>query len=730
MIDEPELRELFAAESAESLERMEAGLLALERTPEERSLVESVFRQAHSLKGSAASLGLSAVESVAHHFEDALDAARHGRVALTPERADQLYRALDALRGLVEEQVTGRSSGVDLKQTLEALSKPPSPPIIPPTAVPSEAPAVEEAAPTLPPPPAPASHQATPTELPVITEALVAESVPEAAPSTVRVETVRLDRALADMGDLVVTSARVGLRRSEAAELLELHEAWARDWRLRGAVSGVEGERLTQFGTRLEGLIRALTDDQTRLEQITEHLREEIQEMRLVPLSGLFGRFPRVVRDLARQEGKEIRLVLEGGETTADRRLLERLNSPLTHLVRNAVDHGVEPPGERSRRGKPAEAAMRLSAVRRGPLLEVSLEDDGGGLDLEAIARRALESRLRTAEQLAQASEADLSALIFVPGFSTRTVVSDLSGRGTGLDAVRSDVEGMGGTIGVESSPGGGTAFRLRIPLTLATSQVMVCSCSDRLFAIPLAFVERTLVFEPGTTFPVEGRPCLEVEGTLVPVSGLDALLGGAGTGGAICLILSDQAERHGFIIEDLLGVMEIVVKPFHESRLVGGASILPDGRVCLVLQSTELLRQAHGSTPLPAPPASEAPRPAARVLLAEDSPTVAARARRLLEAAGYQVVQVGDGAQAWKLACEQPFDAVVSDIEMPFMDGLELTRRLRGLASYSDVPILLITSLSGEDSRLAGLEAGASAYLGKSTIDEGTFLPILERLL
>ncbi len=742
MIEEPELRDLFAAEAAEILERMESGLLALERTPNERSLVESVFRQAHSLKGSAASLGLRAVESVAHHFEDALDGARHGRVPLTPERADQLYRALDALRGLVEEAVSGRSSGVDLKQTLEALDKAPAPSPTrsapPPPQTPTPPAAAAPPAPEVP-TPEPSPKQPLPAPAPPAPPeprpAEPSEAAAEAVPTTVRVETVRLDRALADMGDLVVTSARVGLRRSEARQLLELHEAWARDWRLRGAVSSAEGERLAQFGTRLEGLIRALTDDQTRLEQITEHLREEIQEMRLVPLSGLFGRFPRVVRDLARQEGKEIRLLVEGGETTADRRLLERLNSPLTHLVRNAVDHGVESPADRLAQGKPAEATMRLSAVRRGPLLEVSLSDDGGGLDLATIAQRALESRLRTAEQIAQASEADLSALIFVPGFSTRTVVSDLSGRGTGLDAVRSEVEGMGGTIAVESLRGAGTAFYLRIPQTLATSQVMVCSCADRLFAVPLAFVERTLVFDPEATFPVEGRPCLEVEGTLVPVSGLDAVLGGAGTGGSICLILSDQAERHGFIIEDLLGVMEIVVKPFQESRLVGGASILPDGRVCLVLQSTELLRKARGSAPGPfvAPPsaasaASSAPR--ARVLLAEDSPTVALQARRLLEAAGYQVVQVGDGAQAWKLACEQPFDAVVSDIEMPFMDGLELTRRLRGLASYGDVPILLITSLSGEESRLAGLEAGASAYLGKASIDEGTFLPILERLL
>lgn len=727
MIEEPDLRDLFAAEAAESLERMERGLLALERTPNERPLVESVFRQAHSLKGSAASLGLSAVESVAHRFEDALDGARHGRQPLTPERADQLYRALDALRALTEEAVSGRPSGVDLKATLAALAAPPAKITEPSVnAAPLPAPtgkAEQRTAETMPPSPARGKEEARAAE---------PDSLVEASAS-VRVDTVRLDRALADLGDLVVTSARIGLRRVEAQQVLDLHEAWARDWRLKGASGGgSEGERLAQIGTRLEHLIRVLGDDQARLETITEHLREEIQEMRLVPLSGLFNRFPRVVRDLARQEGKSIELLLEGAETTADRRLLERLNAPLTHLVRNAVDHGVETPRAREVQGKAGLATLRLSALRRGPVLEVSLADDGAGLNLAAIRKRALALGLRNEEQLAQASEVDLSAMIFLPGFSTRTIVSDLSGRGTGLDVVRSEVEGMGGTIAVESALGRGTVFRLRIPQTLATSQVMVCSCGERLFAIPLAFVERSLVFENSAIFTVEGRPCLEVEGALVPISSLDIVLGGPTAGGSICLILSDQAERHGFVIEGLLGVMEIVVKPFWESRLVGGASILPDGRVCLVLQSTELLRVARSSAPAltstAAIPAGKVAR--AEVLLVEDSPTQAALARRALEAAGYHVTWAQDGAQGWRLACEHAFAAVLSDVEMPNLDGLELTRRLRGLSNYGSVPIFLVTSRTDDATRLEGLEAGASAFLGKSSYDEGSFLRILERLL
>lgn len=712
MIEEPELRELFAAEAAQALERIERGLLALERSPHERPLIESVFRQAHSLKGSAASLGLSAVESLAHRFEDALDGARQGRSLMTPEGADQLYRALDALRGLVDEAVTGRPCGVDLTSTLAGLSRasagasqPPKDDAKPPGAF--ELPG--------------SSHEER--------SSLEAEPLWETNSSSVRVETVRLDSALADTGDLVVTSARLGLRRVEAQGIWELQEAWVRDWRLRGGGSRGDGERLAQIGTRLEHLIRLLADDQARLETITEHLRDEIQAMRLLPLHGLFNRFPRVVRDLARQEGKRVEMVLEGGETTADRRLLESLHAPLMHLIRNAVDHGVESPSMRERQGKPERATLRLSAVRRGPALEISLSDDGSGLDLRAVSRRALELRLRTEEQLSQASEADLRGLVFVPGFSTRSEVSDLSGRGTGLDAVRAAVEALGGTIVLESWRGTGTVFRLRLPQTLATSQVMVCSCGERLFAIPLGFVERSLMFNRADVFHVEGRPCLEVGGALVPVCALDDVLGGSSAGEAICLILSDRTDRHGFVVEDLLGVMEIVVKPFLESRLVGGASILPDGRVCLVLQPTEVLRQARE---VAAPLASRLTEAVGKgdVLLVEDSAVPAAQAQRLLETAGYRVILARNGAEGWDLACRRQFQAVVSDIEMPLLDGLELTRRLRGVASYAAVPILLVTSRAGEETRLNGLEAGASAYLEKSSYEDGSFLRILERLL
>lgn len=702
LIESEELRNLFRTECEEILDRLEKGLLALERSPEDKKLLEEVFRQAHSLKGAAAGLGVNAVEAVAHQFEDVLDSARRGRKPLTSGQADRLYQALDVLSRLVLEAVTGKQSGVDLRAFLEHLRSP-----------------LEE--------PSKGLEETAEAVSPTVTEP-TSVAPTDTNPASIRVESVRLDRALAEMGDLVVTTARLDLRRMQAQELRNLYDHWMREARWKDPATLAQGEVLQKFGRRLERLIQALSDDHSRLKQISDQLQLEIREMRLLPLGGLLQGFARMIRDLGQAEGKKVRLVIEGAETKADRRILDGLRSPLTHLLRNAVDHGLESPDERRRAGKPEEGMIVISALRQGPLLEVVVRDDGAGLDFEAIREGALLNRLRTEEQIAQASESELSALLFVPGFSTRKFVSTTSGRGTGLDAVRADVESLSGTVSIESSPGSGTLFRLRLPLTIATSQVLVCRLGERQFAVPLAYVERSTGYDPAHTFPMSGRSCMEVEGAPVQVNDLAALLDCRPTvQPRVCLVLRDQAERQGFLVEELVGVFEVVVKPFSESPLVSGVSILADGDLCLILQPGELFRLSRQRIGVLSPPTVAAK---GSVLLVEDSASMRALTRQVLSEAGYFVTEAVDGEEGLALCQENSFEAVITDIEMPKLDGLELTRRLRGLAAYRKVPIVLVTSLDAPESRKAGLEAGANAYLSKQSAHEGTLLRILERFL
>jgi two-component system chemotaxis sensor kinase CheA len=737
-IEDEELRGIFQAEGSEGLEKLEQGLLALEASPDNPELIESVFRVAHSLKGSAGMLGVSSIELLAHQFEDILDDARRGRSPLTSAVADQLYQALDSMRALLDEAITGKSSGIDLRALLESLKTPPAVKAPRPAkvveAVPTPPPVVE--APPAPAPPTPPPPPPAPAPAPAPAEAPPARV--EQSPHTIRVDTHRLDRLLEKVGDLVVTTARAGLRQTEVEKLREVLEQWQREWRIRSSSGAADeyarqrdGLRLTQLGEALEKLARNLEDDQARLAGITEQLRDEIQEVRLLPLSGTFNLFPRLVRDLAQQEGKEITLIMEGGETTADRRLLESLKDPLVHLMRNAIDHGVESPERRRAAGKPGQASIFLRASRQATMLQLELSDDGAGLDLAAISRRAVEQHLRTADQLARASAAEISSLIFAPGFSTRTQVSDLSGRGTGLDAVRTSVESLNGTVELESKPGQGTTFRLRVPLTVSTTSVMVCREGGHLYAIPLASVDRTVDVDAAGILPVEGRANLDLDGAPVPLSSLATILGHSDNPtSTACVILREQNRRCGFVTRQLVGVMELVVKPLAESPLVLGASILPEGSICLLLNPGELLRRSrdHGSSITLQK--DSVPHLGKRILLVEDSPTMRNFERKILEAAGYSVQMTRDGQEAWERLQGEAFDAVVSDIEMPHLSGLELTRRLRGLARYSEVPVILVTSLSSDTDRQAGLEAGASAYLSKSSIESGSLIRCLERLL
>lgn len=656
MILEPELRQLFRAEAQENLTRLEQGLLELEQRPEDRSLLDLLFRNAHSLKGSAASLNLIAIESLAHQFEDRLEAARQGRKSLQPGETEGLYLNLDQLKRLVEE--------------------------------------------------ASASPKEVPEEIPV------AEATP--IPPVVRVDIQRLDRLLGEVGDLVVTSARMRLRTKEVEQILSLQENLG------------HGAEVTR---QLERLLQVMHEDQMRLVQATERLREDVGAIRLLPFSTLFQRFPRLVRDLAQQQSKEVELIIEGGETGADRSILENLYTPLVHLLRNAIDHGVETPRERTQKSKPRKAQIRLSAVRQGATLEVVLRDDGSGIDLETIRQQALRMGLFGESDFSGDDPPDLKALLFAPGFSTRRSVTALSGRGVGLNVVRSEVERMRGHISVESVPGQGTTFHLRLPQSLTTSQVLLLRSGGALFGVPLSQVEQTLCLETSTVVTSGGRVWVDLQGRLTPLFSLNEILRtlpNAKTRGEHCLVVQDMGQGLALEVDEILQVGEILIKPIGESPLINGAAILADGTICLVLQVAELIRVSAQRTTH----TSNSTATGARILAADDSPSSRQRLCQVLEVVGYRPTLAKDGLEAWKLLHGGDFAAVVCQLELPGLDGLELTRRIRQNPEFKNLPVILLTSQEDPEHRLAGLEAGANLYLHKRSLDDGILKEMLERIL
>ncbi|MBM3855456.1 MAG: hybrid sensor histidine kinase/response regulator, partial [Verrucomicrobia bacterium] len=524
LIPDAELRDLFQAECEEHLQELDRGLLHLEKSPGDRSVLEDVFRRVHSLKGSARMLGVGAVETVAHRFEDVLGAARSNRTRLTAEIADRLYQGLDAIRQLVHEAVTGAPSGVRVPEVLARLSvtaqgpgtaPPATPPRehrVAPADVPDPAAAPSPAS-SLPPVPATPSarHDSPPAARSdslasdsgqPIAEAktMPAAGPPDTAPSaafsidTVRVKPQQLDTLMTLAGELAVTKIQLARRARDLEELVNYWEEWNREAAGKGArpagspAGGVSPdryalddglaavrtrERLERLGVLLGDLLRRVHDDDNRLESVADRIDGSVRTMRLLPLKRIFHLFPRMMRDLARQYDKEVEFVIEGEDVPADKRLLEELKDPLMHLLRNSLDHGLESPADREHRGKPRQGTVRLRAWQTATNVCIEVRDDGRGLDLEAIKRTALQKKL-CGPEIEQWSPGQIQHLIFAPGFSTAQYITDVSGRGVGLDVVRANVERLKGVISIESAPGRGCAFRLELPISLSTIRVLI----------------------------------------------------------------------------------------------------------------------------------------------------------------------------------------------------------------------------------------------------------------
>ncbi|MDP2810021.1 MAG: Hpt domain-containing protein [Rhodocyclaceae bacterium] len=570
MIEDPELRRLFEAESAEHLARLDDGLLRLEKTPADPPLLEELFRESHSLKGAARMLGLAGIEVAAHGLESIFNAARKGEAPLTPETIARMNTALADLRRRVRE-------------VLADLPPPPAPAAVPPT---------RPAGSTL---GAPTFATTAPATAPT------AASEPFRI-ETVRVETRKLDDLLTLVGELSVIQRRMQHRR---ASMEELPAQWA-------------------------GLER---DDGARLEFIVNQMKDQVLTLRLLPLSTVFALFPRMVRDLAGERGKEAELVFEGGDLTVDKRILEEMKDPLMHLIRNAIDHGIEPPAERERLGKPRVGRVRLSAVRENASIAIEVRDDGRGLDLEAIRQMAMKRGLLDEATIKAMSPAQLQPrlqqMILLPGFSTRAFVTELSGRGVGLDVVRVNVERMKGGIRLDSAAGRGLTVQLRLPLSLATTRLLLAGVGGRLYGLPIEFVHTSLRVREAELFTLEGRPAVLLDGQPViaarladllelpapsmPGEGVIAPSRGWGEGTLACIVLQVGDERFGLLADELVAEEEVVGKPLGAPlvrvRNVSALATLGSGEICAVLNPADLLRSAHQSA-APAPtPMSPNPR-------------------------------------------------------------------------------------------------------------------------
>jgi two-component system chemotaxis sensor kinase CheA len=780
-IDDDELREVFQVTGEEHLQQIEANLLYLEKYPGDRATLENLLREIHSLKGDANMLGMKPIGTLSHQFEDLLGTVKRGETPFSAELGDRLYQGLDAMRQLMQEAVTGKAAEVNLLQVMAYLMGAPREPE---RAIVDETNGNSVTDETI-----NATMEALPDNVSINHTAnghrnigaQSLEAMPYQSPSfspprpltpshlstyrinTMRVETAKLDTLMTQAGELTVTKTRINQRLVDIEALLTVWEDWSRDTFNhrttfqdvdRGAVNGHLTQarndhqrnqvRLEQFGQRLKQLRQAAYEDSSRLESVATDLEENIRALCLLPLSSLFQQFSRMVRDLARQQGKAIDLVIEGGDTRADKRILEEMKDPLMHLLRNAIDHGIEAPDERERLGKSRTATIALRGYQNVTNVVIEVVDDGRGLMLDTIKQTALQRGICRASDLTKMADREIQSLIFAPGFSTRSLITEVSGRGVGLDVVKTNVDRLKGTIQVESTPYVGSTFQIQLRTTLATAHVLLVMVDHLTYAIPVEFVETSLLVCPDEIFAIEGRNAILLDQQPISIVKLAHLLElkkspasppqSSATTSLPCLVLKSGEERLGLLIDALLDEQDVVLKPqsklLQRVRNVFGATILGTGEVCIVLNPPDLIKSVQKTAIAHLAQAHlQTTKTKQVVLLVEDSIAIRTQEKRILESAGYEIITAVDGLDALNKLPTRSFDAIVSDVQMPNLDGLTLTAKVRQHKEYSELPIILVTSLASDEDKRRGAEAGANAYIPKGSFDQTLLIETLKRL-
>lgn len=724
---------IFVEELDEQVQQLNEDLLALERTPGDADRLRGVFRVMHTLKGASRAAGLRLVEEVCHALEHGLSRVRDDGEALGGAQIALLFEAADALGEVRDELRLGHPApdaalAVVLLHTRGRAAAPASAPVIRDD-VPATAPAVRTvaaavtAAPVITAPP----H---PDVLAAISPGVGSSQDTSRAGSQVRVSLHQVDAITGAAGEIAGLASMLDERADELAALRARRRAERR--RYAADEGGAELDR------ELTRLLRRAGEDARALTAVSSRLSESARNLRQRPFAELTETLPRVARDVARDLGKQVRVVVSGADIEADRVVLEALREPLLHLVRNAVDHGIEASDIRIAAGKPAEGEVRIEGSLRGDRLRVAVADDGAGLDLGAIGKGIA----RSGRSLPADAHA-VARAIFDEGFTTRTSATTVSGRGVGLGIVRAAAERMGGTVDVTSAPGRGTTIIVDVPISIATMRVVLVQVGNTLLGVPSAFVVRVMRADPRTLARVDGRAMLVTNGATMPVTTLAALLGppfaeSQPPAMLQVVVLESGGRRVAVVVDDLHDERELVLRPLeHAGRAATnasvGTSLLSSGEIALVLSVPALLAHEadEGARPSRALEATQTvERAPARILVVDDSITSRTLEQSVLAAAGYDVVTAVDGAEGWRTVEGGGIELVVSDVEMPNLDGIGLCERIRANASTIALPIILVTSLDEPAQRARGLEAGADAYLTKSSFDQDTLLDTVRMLL
>lgn len=722
----------FQVEAEEHLQVLTANLLILGRElppSEVRKVIEVSFREMHTLKGAARSVGLTDVETLCQACEAVFSKLSRGDLALSPPIVKMLHDAVECVPPLL----TGGAAPAATKELVGRLKGV--------TTV-------------------PASGTTQPLEPPapqVTADPTAATGTGTLPSNTIRLDATKLDALFIQAEELLLSKLTAEMRIQEARSLLDTvtrcRTALARA-RVSRPSSPAKGQATTLVADpesvmqTMEAQTRMLLDQITRdhrtITAAANGLQENLRLLRMTPASTILNLFPGMARSLADDLGKQVEWVAQGADLEVDRKVLEAMKDPLIHLVRNAIDHGIESPGVRTKAGKPPQGRVGLTITSlEGSRIEIRIEDDGMGVDLAQIRAAAVRGRHLSAEEAQALTDDDALDLIYRSGISTTSLVSDISGHGLGLPIVRERVEQLDGHIRVETRRAVGTTVRITLPVTIATFRGLLVRAGGQLYVLPSEAVVQTIRAPLlHATTGMEGPSMLQWQGQPLPLAQLAFLLGLPSRNDRSepdrrqpCVIVRIREARVGLAVEEVLGEQEVVVKelgpPLVRVRNVAGAGLLGTGQVVLILRPADLLKTIREHPRSPAAAAVRENRQRQPVILVvDDSITTRTMEKNLLEAAGYHVRVAVDGIEAWALLKSEPVDLVVSDVDMPRMNGLELTAKIRADRDLTSLPVLLVTALESREDKERGLEVGANAYIVKSSFDQSSLLEFIRRQL
>ena len=750
----------FTAEAEEHLLAISEGLTGLRRMPPSGAraeLVERIYRDTHSLKGAARSVGLAAIEAICQVLEDIFGAVKNSELPVSDGLSAAVQTALEEVRCLTEGRktlaanswqiVAALKAAVDLQQaTAIPLSEPDTPisgPPSPQTGAARSAPAVETSEPDT------TSH--------------------DPLTDTVRVPVARLEALLRLVEELLRIKLMSAQRSAETVTLLEMHGAWSNRWnRVVSATAssgrgldtsgtavdpepapGPEGcladagRELSAFHSALKGFSTRIDADRRWTSSILDHLLSSAKEVLMLQFSVMGQMLTRMATELSRAEYKQVALAVHGTHIQIEKRILDEMKDPLIHLIRNCVGHGIESAEARRRSGKPECGAITISLSQQdGNKVEICVEDDGAGIDCTKVKASAIKSGLLDAAEAGNLDDGEVLPLIFNSGVSTSPIITSLSGRGLGLAIVSEKVEKLGGRITVDSTPGQGTRIRLLLPATLATFHGTLVRAGDRSFVIPTASVAKAIKFPADQIDSVENRETIAFAGRSISFVKLADVLGipvrqtGKHKGQVTALVVHSAGRHLGLGVSEVLGEQEILVRSLGPQLASvtnsSGAAMLGSGVLVPILNVADLMSSASASeaAPCTTDQAPDASGDIKSLLVVEDSITSRVLLKSILQAAGYEVTTAVDGVDAFTTMRTMHFDLVVSDVEMPRMNGFGLTTRIRQDPAFKEIPVVLVTARESCEDKERGIECGANAYIVKSSFDQTNLLSVIEGLL